>query len=329
MELRIADKNGKDIAELGAYQLDSDTNGEKTVQVTVAAQKWKDYMTFGCRVYVPETEIGGLIGQLYTDTESNSVSLIGRSWRGVLNSKIIMPPSGSNYYAASGDLNDIIADIMGNSNFGNLFRVSSTRTTTVTGYKFQRFCTVLEGIERLLQSVNYRINLRYKDGDPNGAGYVEIGAVPVRDYSDAIELSQDSRLNFTMHDIRDGVNHLVIGGKGELEDRNVFNLYVQEDGSIGTTQFYTGLDEISYFYENVTTETEELETVAKEALRELTNSKEFKMDVEALDLDVAIGDIIGGRDYITGLHMRKPVENVVLTILNGQISKEYTVEGES
>ena len=31
------------------------------------------------------------------------------------------------------------------------------------------------------------------------------------------------------------------------------------------------------------------------------------MDVETLNMDVAIGDIIGGRDYLTGLYAKKPI----------------------
>lgn len=326
MELIITNSAGRDIAELQAFQLDSDTNGEKTVEVTVPAQKWKDYMTFGARVYVPGTEIGGLIGQLYTDTASNTVSLMGRTWRGVLNSKIIVPPSGSNYYRISGELNSNIQELIG-TRFGNLFQVSSEYTVTVTNFKFPRFCTLLEGIEKMLKSVGYRLNIVYRQGEPNGSGYVEIGAVPAVDYSEQIELSQDSRLNFTLYDIRDGVNHLICGGKGELEDRNIVDLYVQPDGSISGTKYYTGLNEIEYFYENTSTEPEELEEAAADYLREMMNRKEYRMDVEALNLDVAIGDSIGGRDYITGLYLSKPVENIILTIQDGVISKEYVVEG--
>lgn len=326
MELIITNSAGRDIAELQAFQLDSDTNGEKTVEVTVPAQKWKDYMTFGARVYVPGTEIGGLIGQLYTDTASNTVSLMGRTWRGVLNSKIIVPPSGSNYYRISGELNSNIQELIG-TRFGNLFQVSSEYTVTVTNFKFPRFCTLLEGIEKMLKSVGYRLSIVYRQGEPNGSGYVEIGAVPAVDYSEQIELSQDSRLNFTLYDIRDGVNHLICGGKGELEDRNIVDLYVQPDGSISGTKYYTGLNEIEYFYENTSTETEELEEAAADYLREMMNRKEYRMDVEALNLDVAIGDTIGGRDYITGMYLKKPVENIILTIEDGIISKEYIVEG--
>ena len=53
------------------------------------------------------------------------------------------------------------------------------------------------------------------------------------------------------------------------------------------------------------------------------------MDVEKLGVDVGIGDIIGGRDYLTGMYGAKPVENITCSITAGVISKEYELEGEN
>ena len=179
----------------------------------------------------------------------------------------------------------------------------------------------------MLKTVGYRLHIVYNMGEPNGTGWVEVSAVPIVDYSDEIELSQDSQLDFTLTDKQDGVNHLIVGGKGDMQDRNVFHLYVQEDGTIGSTKYYTGLDEIEYFYENTSTDTTDLEAKAVEKLQELMNTKTFKMDVEQLGIDVEIGDIVGGRDYRTGMSMKKPVENIVFKITGGIVSKEYKLEG--
>lgn len=52
------------------------------------------------------------------------------------------------------------------------------------------------------------------------------------------------------------------------------------------------------------------------------------MDIEKLGIDVAIGDVIGGRDYLTGMAMKKSVGNIVYSVTSGIISKEYKLEGE-
>ena len=125
-----------------------------------------------------------------------------------------------------------------------------------------------------------------------------------------------------MEDIRDGINHLIVTGKGELQDRNVFHLYAWPDGSIKKTPYYTGLDEITQVYENTSTETDQLEDQSIDKLTELMSKKKFGMDV-------GIGDIIGGRDYLTGMYGAKPVENITCSITAGVISKEYELEGEN
>ena len=132
-----------------------------------------------------------------------------------------------------------------------------------------------------------------------------------------------------MEDIRDGINHLIVTGKGELQDRNVFHLYAWPDGSIKKTQYYKGLDEITQVYENTSTETDQLEDQSIDKLTELMSKKKFGMDVEKLGIDVGIGDIVGGRDYLTGMYGAKPVDNIICSITAGEMSKEYELEGEN
>ena len=195
-------------------------------------------------------------------------------------------------------------------------------------YQFERYCTLLYGIEKMLKSVNYRLQIRYIQQERGQAGYVELSAVSVIDYSAQIELSQDSRLNFIFKNNRNGINHLICTGKGELKDRQVIDLYVQEDGSIGDTQYYRGIQEIAEVYENTSAESEELKEKGIEKLREVMNSTSFKMDVETLKMDVEIGDIIGGRDYLTGLYAKKPIKTKIYSLEDGKESIEYDIEGD-
>ena len=109
----------------------------------------------------------------------------------------------------------------------------------------------------------------------------------------------------------------------------MIHLYVQVDGSIGKTQYYKGLDEISAVYENTSTETAELEKSATEKLQDLMNKMTFQMDVAKLGIKVEIGDIVGGRDYLTGMYMSKPIENIIYEITNGEETITYKLEGES
>lgn len=329
----LADPNRKELGSIQNANVTVDLNGNRNFSIQIARSNWIPELTFSYFIYIPGTEYGGIIGQVLTDTTLDYVELKGHSWRGRLAKKVIEPPAGQDYKKVSGELHTVMKELIepafgGNEGTDSIFYVPDTDTgVTVSNYQFDRYCTLLDGITKMLKSKGYKLQLTFRRnaGEP---GKVFTEAVPIVDYSSEIELSKDCQLNYTMEDIRDGVNHLVVTGKGELQDRNVLHLYVQKNGSIGKTQYYTGLDEIAEVYENTSTETDELEETSREKLQELMNKQTFKMDVAALGIDVNIGDIVGGRDYLTGMYMSKPVENITYAITNGVESKTYKLEGE-
>ncbi|MEF2765030.1 MAG: hypothetical protein U0N43_07050 [Mediterraneibacter sp.] len=323
----LANENLRELGAIKDANVTVDLNGDRTFSVQIARSNWRPELTFSSFIYIMGTEYGGIVGEILTDTTLDYVELKGMSWRGRLAKKIIQPPTGSDYKTVSGELHTVMKSLI-EPEFDGLIVVSQEDTgVTVSNYQFDRYCTLLDGLTKMLKSKWYRLQLSFRreQGEP---GYLFVEAVPIVDYSNRIELSRDCQLNYTMDDKRDGVNHLIVAGKGELQDRNVLHLYVQEDGSIGTQQYYTGLQEIAEIYENTSTETDELQSKSEERIRELMNKKTFKMDVAKLGLDVGIGDIVGGRDYLTGMYMAKPVENIVYELTNNVESRIYKLEGE-
>lgn len=329
----LADPNRKELGSIQNANVTVDLNGNRNFSIQIARSNWIPELTFSYFVYIPGTEYGGIIGQVLTDTTLDYVELKGHSWRGRLAKKVIEPPAGQDYKKVSGELHAVMKELIepafgGNEGTDSIFYVPDTDTgVTVSNYQFDRYCTLLDGITKMLKSKGYKLQITFRRnaGEP---GKVFIEVVPIVDYSSEIELSKDCQLNYTMEDIRDGINHLVVTGKGELQDRKVLHLYVQKNGSIGKTQYYTGLDEIAEVYENTSTETGELEETSRGKLQELMNKQTFKMDVASLGLDVNIGDIVGGRDYLTGMYMSKPVENITYSLTNGVEAKTYKLEGE-
>ena len=323
----LADKNRRELGAVHNANISVDLNVKQTFSMQIARSNWSEDMTFSNLLYILGTEYGGIIGEVLTDTTLDYVELKGLTWRGRMAKKIIQPPTGLDYKIVSGELHAVMKSLI-EPEFGGLFVVSQVDTgVSVNNYQFDRYCTLLDGLTKMLKSKGHRLKLSFlrTQGEP---GYLFVEAVPIVDYSSQIELSQDCRLNYTMDDKRDGVNHLIVTGKGELQDRNVFHLYVQGNGSIGKTPYYTGLDEITEVYENTSTETDELEEASRKKLQELMNKQTFKMDVASLGIDVDIGDIVGGRDYLTGLYMAKPVENIIYELINDVESKTYKLEGE-
>ena len=316
-QLILADQNLRDICPVMDAGIDIAIGEENNYEIKVRRDKWRPKYTFGNAFYIKETEYGGIIGEVNTNTAEDTISLLGMTWRGMLDKKIIRPPAGQDYKKVSGELNKVLNDLV-MEYFDDYFVVVQIDTgVSVTNYQFDRYCTLLAGINKMLKSVGYRLQIRYIQQERGQPGYVELSSVPIVDYSEQIELSQDSQLNFTFRNCRNGVNHLICLGKGELQERQVIDLYVQADGSIGSEPYYTGIQEIAETYEDTSSETDELEEKGREKLQELMNSTSFSMDVETLNMDVAIGDIIGGREYLTGLYAKKPIAK-----------KKYKVEDE-
>ena len=301
---------------------------ENDYEIKIRRDRWDKRYVYGNVFYIKNTEFGGIIGRKKINTAEDTISLYGRTWRGKLDKKVIRPPDGQDYRKVSGELNSVLNTLV-TEQFNDYFVVSQADTgVTVTNYQFDRYCTLLAGITKMLKSVEHKLHIEYIQQERGQPGYVELSAVPIVDYSEQIELSQDSRLNFTFDETKNGVNHLVCLGKGELQDRQVIDLYVGQNGSIGTTQYYTGIQEVAEVYENTSTETEELEEKGREKLQELMNSTSFSMDVEALDMEVEIGDIIGGRDYVTGMYAAKPIAKKIYKVEGRKTSLEYEIEGD-
>lgn len=326
MDLILASVDGRDIRRISNAYMDIDLNDTRDFELKISRDSWNKDLTFGNRVYVQNTEYGGVIGAYSTDTSADTVTLSGYTWRGMLNNKIIEPPNGSDYRVVSGDANNILKELI-ESEFDGLFKVLNVPSINIHNFQFDRYVTLLSGIYSLLKSVGYRLELSYNSGIPGGTGFIEVSAVPIIDYSSQIELSQDSRLNFKMSDIKNGVNHLIGLGKGELKERHVLHLYAHPDGSIKKTPYYTGKDEIAQKYENTSASTDEFENECIKSFEKLMNYQSFEMDVEELEMDVSIGDIVGGRDYLTGMYLKKPIENKIIIISDGVVKKEYRLEG--
>lgn len=328
-QLILADQNLKDIDPVMDAEIDiAIGSDENDYEIKVRRDQWREEYTFGNVFYIKDTEYGGIIGEVDTSTAEDTISLLGRTWRGMLDKKIIRPPAGQDYKKVSGELNAVLSDLI-TEHFDDYFVVSQDDTgVSLANYQFDRYCALLAGVTKMLKSVGYRLKIRYVQQERGQPGYVELSAVPIVDYSEQIELSQDSQLNFTFKNCRNGVNHLICLGKGELQDRQVIDLYVQEDGSIGIEQYYKGIEEIAATYEDTSSETDELEEKGREKLLELMNSTSFSMDVESLNMDVAIGDIIGGRDYLTGLYAKKPIVQKIYRVEGGKTSLEYGIEGD-
>ena len=307
--------------------VDLDTGDSNDFEVTVVASEWNPgTLGYGCRLYIPNTEYGGIIQDIESVTATGNVILRGDTWRGMLAYRIIEPPTGQNHLALSGELNDVIRELIGDR-FGGLFYVPEIDTgITVSNWQVDRYVTLYAALMKLVDAFGYRLNISYIQPEGLEYGYVSIQAVPIIDYSDQQEYSMEGNIHVDIRDCRNGVNHLVCAGEGENQQRAVVHLYVQQDGSIGETQYYFGQDEKAQVYIYTSADVTQLKEDGTKRLKDLMNYKKCEMTVE--DIDLELGDIVSGYDEITDTQVRKPVVRKILKVQDGNTTIDYKVEGE-
>lgn len=307
--------------------VDLDTGDSNDFEVTVAASEWNpETLGYGCRLYIPNTEYGGIIQDIESVTATGNVILRGDTWRGMLAYRIIEPPTGQNHLALSGELNDVIRELIGDR-FGSLFYVPEIDSgITVSNWQVDRYVTLYAALMKLVDAFGYRLNISYIQPEGLEYGYASIQAVPIVDCSEQQEYSKEGNMHVDIRDCRNGVNHLVCAGEGENQQRAVVHLYVQQDGSIGETQYYFGQDEKAEAYIYTSADVTQLKEDGTKRLKDLMNYKKCEMTVE--DIDLELGDIVSGYDEITDTQVRKPVVRKILKVQNGSTTIDYKVEGE-
>ena len=317
----VADKNGNEIRELvfSSYDFEVGTE-ENTFLIRILRSEYEN-IPQGARLYIPGTEYGGLFRQLDTNTAEDTISPGGMTWRGMMQKKIIEPLAGDDYATDTGEVNAIIKRRV-EAAFPGMFVGTDTYTgTTVSSYQYKRYCTLEDGLTDMLKSVGYRLNLSYSQVERA----VVVSAVPIVNYSNSIVFSSDQQANYSMHMQADGVNHLICLGQGNLHDRTVYNLYVDKFGNIGTTQYYTGADEIAEVYDYSGAELADLIKGGKDRLKEVMNKNTFEITIEP-ETELAVGDIVGGIDYLSHMKMSAPIAGKIVRWEGGFQTIEYKLE---
>ena len=330
-----------DKEELGVLQrCDFDLafgSDENSFECKVAAQD--HCCEAGYFLFIEGTEYGGIIDSVQIDTENNEVTYSGRTWHGILASKIIMPlqdGEGSTetasvlkssdgvslvnrYLKLSGYFAGLIQFIIDRCGLSSLFRASTDAEEAGTTYQFDRYTDAYTGICKMLKKKGRKLCVSYKDG------MVELGHAKQHDYSQDEEFTSDG-LSFVLKRAEKSVNHLICLGSGEMENRMVVHLYADENGEISEVQTFEGLDEYAqtYDYPNVESE-EELIKGGTEHLKSLCAKDELSMSFDPSDDVYDIGDIVGAYDHVTRTAVAAEIVKKIVTMKDGITTISYEV----
>lgn len=315
MDVIYTDKNRLELGCLHNFEVDFDATSKKDFEIKLsinsrelAGQSWW---------YIVGTEYGGRVDKVTVDTTTDQIICTGRNFRGILLSKIVEPPPGEDYRVLSGTIHDIVYKLICAANLQDLYTVEGDDNIVVQ-YRFYRYVTVYDAIMTLTR--RYGLVPAFKVGDD---GKVHITFAPPTDYSNENEYTQDNKL-FRITKVYNGVNHLICLGKGDLKDRTVVHLFADSSGSISQTQTLVGVDEITATYENTNADDADVlrdEGVAR--FKELQESDSFEVTVPEIDLK--IGDIVGGVERITGAYVASEITNAIVKIDDDSISVDFKV----
>ena len=277
----------------------------------------------GSLLYIEGTEYGGVVDAIKVATKENEVTYKGRTWHGVLASKVIEPDSGQDYLLLNGEANALIGTLLQRLGLTDLFAASSVDSElTINNYTMNRYIDAYAGIRKMLTEAGGKLQFKFSRGK------VVLSAVSAVDYSqdeqfdnDQVEMEIEKHYNKT--------NHLICLGKGDLAQREVVHLYADKDGNISTTQTLYGLDEITAVYDYANAESlEELTNSGIEKLTEYASKDMVNLNFDAEQNVYDIGDIVGATEYHTGIITREQITKKIVTINNGHVNIEYKV-GES
>lgn len=320
MDLIYMNSSMQDIGVIKAYNFDlAFGSDENNFELKVGVND--HCCDAGYYVYIEGTEYGGIIDAVASDTAAEEVTYTGRTWHGILNSKVLCPDSGQDYLTLNGNANAVLGALISRMGLTSIFAASSdTSALTISSYKMERYITGYDGIKKMLKAVNGKLVMSY-----NGTKVILL-AVPIVDYT-ADGVFDSDILSFTAKKTSKKVNHLICLGKGELKDRTVIHLYADTSGNISQTQTQTGLDEYTAVYDNSNAESiEKLREAGSEQLAALQKQDDLSVSLSEGEDVFDVGDIVGAVDNVTGIEISVPISKKIISIQNDYLSAAYETE---
>ena len=315
MDIRLiyTDADRVEQGYLRNFSADVDVAKDKDFEITVARDN--NILRGGSWWYINNTEYGGIVDNVGVVTADREIRYTGRNLRGILCDKIIEPPNGEDYRIVTGDAVTVINKLIEVAGLSSIY-IMTGESWNVQSFQFNRYVSLYDGICALLSTQNRVLRLVIKDG------YVTMSSAVPYDYTEDKDCMR-SDINYNITQVKNGYNHLICLGQGELKDRQVLHLYVDKVGNITDTQTYKGLEERTAIYDySSAANIDELRTGGIARIQELNVDS---LDMTLPDMSMQIGDITGGTEDITGITVKKQITNIIAKIDDNSIDIEYSV----
>lgn len=318
MDLIFTDTRRQDVGVLKDYTFDlafgSDENDfELTMDVN------NHCCEANCLVYIENTEYGGIIDGLSVVTSDDQLTYVGRTWHGILASKVIEPMT------VSGEANQIIDALLEMMGLADLFITPHGGSgLMIESYHFTEYVNGYSGITQMLASVSGKLKFVFSDG------MVTVSALPAVDYSQDEQFDSD-QVEMVIDKTFNSVNHLICVGKENPEKKEelpIVHLYKDTDGVFKPSEKpnITGLQEIIELYE-YSSEDDLNKLIAGEddQLKKYSSADKVQMDFTPEEDTYDVGDFVGARENTTGILATAKITKKIVTIRQGEVNIQYKV----
>lgn len=277
---------------------------------TVGMVLGDDVLEYGSLVYIEGTEYGGVVDKREVDTVARKVIYEGRTWHGILESRVISPPSGQAYYTASGDAHEVLRGLINYLELQTVFDVESKPSGINVSAQF-RHDEAYTAIRKMLLKQNSKLIM--KKGH-----LVTLSVKPITRYKDV----DSDLIDFKISENSRPVNHLTCRGQGELTNRVIVHLYADAEGNISQTKTFYGFDEVEEKYDYNNAARDELIEKGTERLEEKQNDVSVEVFIDDLTLD--IDDLVVATENHTGTNVQAHIiKKIVRQTDDGHFDIEY------
>lgn len=267
-------------------------------------------------VFCPGTEYGGVVDddEPVLGDDGESIKYHGSTWTGVLNQNVTRPPSGQSHMSVSGAPEECIAALLQSCGVGSPFAAVEGEQGSVS-YTVPRFATLYEAIVGALSSAGLALGMVCADGE-------------VRLYAKTPETIDETQgVGFDAKRGYRPVNHLVVLGKGEMQAREVIDLYADADGAVSETQSIFGLAHRSEVYELSNKEGDELKSDGMRKLEEYQEQRDSVRITVPEGVPVSIGDRLSATSPRYGIRASATVTGIVVEAGNGTVTVTPRTDG--
>ena len=203
MDLIYTNANHIDQGVLSAYALDlsfGEDENENDFELTLG--KSEPALEYKAFIYFEGTEYGGIVDFAKVATDKKTVTYGGRTWHGMINSKIIKPDNGADYLTVSGNANTVLASLIERLGLSALFEVDDQPSAiTIATHQFARYCKAYDGIRAMLSANGAKLKMIWHNRK------LRLSAVPVANYEESPIDGDIAVLDIVQHGCK--VNHLI------------------------------------------------------------------------------------------------------------------------